>query len=258
MVKNDWNPELYLKFDKERTQPSIDIVSKINIETPQKIIDIGCGPGNSTQILKARWPESSILGIDNSESMIARAKSDFPDQKWQLFDAETDTFQDTYDIVYSNATIQWIHNHDLLLKNLSHVVNSGGALAIQIPLFFNMPLGKSISKIAQDKRWVHKTRTVDALFTILNFAEYYNILSPLFKKIEMWETQYIHIMNSHSSILEMIRGSGLRPYIDRLESNEEKMQFEKAVLDSITSDYKVQKDGKVLFPFDRLFFIGYK
>lgn len=258
MVKNDWNPELYLKFDKERTQPSIDLVSKIHIENPRKIIDIGCGPGNSTQILKARWPESSILGIDNSESMISRAKSDFPDQKWQLFDAGTDTFQDTYDIVYSNATIQWIHNHDLLLQKLSDIVNHGGVLAIQIPLFFNMPLGKSISRIAQNSRWVNKTKDVDALFTILNYFEYYDILSVLFKKIELWETQYIHIMDSHSSILEMIRGSGLRPYLDRIDNKEENMQFEQMVLESIKSDYRVQKDGKVLFPFDRLFFIGYK
>ncbi|HEX2959861.1 MAG TPA: methyltransferase domain-containing protein [Chitinispirillaceae bacterium] len=241
----------------ERTQPSIDLISKIAIDKPRKIIDIGCGPGNSTQILNERWSSCDILGIDNSESMISRAQSDFPDQKWQLFDAETDTFQDTYDVVYSNATIQWIHNHGLLLKKLSDIVNSGGVLAIQVPLFFSMAIGKSLRRIAQDKRWAHNTKDVDGLFTMLNYFDYYDILSGLFNKIDLWETHYIHIMDSHSSILDMIRGAGLRPYIDRIENNEEKMQFEKTVLDSITSDYRVQKDGKVLFPFD-LFFIGYK
>ncbi len=258
MAKKDWNPELYLKFDKERTQPSIDLISKIEIDKHQKIIDIGCGPGNSTQILRARWPSCDILGIDNSESMISRAKVDFPDQQWQLFDADNGIFKDTYDIVYSNATIQWIHNHDLLLKKLSDIVNPGGVLAIQVPLFFNMQIGKSINRIAQDNRWGQKTKDVRALFTMLDYSEYYDILSGLFKKIEMWETQYIHIMNSHSSILEMIRGAGLRPYLDRIENNEEKILFEQAVLDSIKSDYRVQNNGNVLFPFDRLFFIGYK
>jgi trans-aconitate 2-methyltransferase len=258
MAKNDWNPELYLKFDKERAQPSIDLVAKIEMETPQKIIDIGCGPGNSTQILRERWSASHILGIDKSESMITRAQSDFPDQQWQLFDVETDTFQDTYDIVYSNATIQWIHSHDLLLKKLSEIVNPGGALAVQIPLFFDMPIGKSISRVAQDNRWADKTKDVDSLFTMLNCGEYYDILSGLFKKIEMWQTHYIHIMDSHSSILEMVQSTGLKPYLEKIDDNKEKVLFEEMVLDSIKYDYRVQKDKKVLFPFDRLFFIGYK
>jgi trans-aconitate 2-methyltransferase len=258
MNKKDWNPELYLKFNKERIQPSIDLVSRIEIENPKKIIDIGCGPGNSTQILRERWSHSHIVGIDKSESMISKAANDFPTQEWKLFDVETDEFQDKYDIVYSNATIQWIHNHDLLLKKLGKIVSTNGAIAIQIPLFFNMPLGQSISKIAQDSRWLNLTKDVDKLFTILNHFEYYDILSKNFVKVEMWETHYIHIMESHLSILEMIRSTGLKPYIDKLVTDDDKKQFDDMVFDSIKSDYSIQKNGKVLFPFNRLFFIGYK
>ena len=105
MKNTDWNPGLYLKFDKERIQPSIDLVSRIRIDNPSRIIDIGCGPGNSTQILFQRWPGSMILGIDNSPAMIAKAKKDYPNQNWEMLDAAKDEFSETYDVIFSNATI---------------------------------------------------------------------------------------------------------------------------------------------------------
>ena len=213
---------------------------------------------SSTQILYKRWSSSNILGIDKSESMINKAVADFPNQKWKLFDIETNDFQDMYDIVYSNATIQWVPNHNDLLKKLSDIINPYGVLAIQIPLFFNMPLGKSISNIAQYSNWSHLTKDVDKLFTILNCSEYYDILSDLFKKINIWETDYVHIMDSHFSILEMIRSTGLKPYIDKLDNDDKKEIFEDMVLNAIKSDYPIQKDKRILFPFKRLFFIGYK
>lgn len=252
------NPELYLKFNNERIQPSIDLVSKIEIKDPKKIIDIGCGPGNSTQILRQRWPGSSILGIDKSETMISRAFSDFPNQEWKLFDVETDPFQDTFDLVYSNATIQWIHHHDILLENLSAILNPNGVLAIQVPLFFDMPLGKSIYRVANHPKWAPFTKDAHQLYTSLNGCEYYDILSNLFRRVDMWKTDYIHIMDSHNSILEMVRSTGLRPYLNKITGTDERSQFEEMVLQSIQSDYPSQKNGRVLFPFKRLFFVGYK
>lgn len=116
MTKNDWNPDLHLKFDKERIQPTIDLLSRIEFDSPSKIIDIGCGPGNSTQILAQRWPKSQITGIDNSQAMIDKACHDFPDQEWKLLDDGSDKLQGKFDIVFSNAAIQWIPNHFELLQ----------------------------------------------------------------------------------------------------------------------------------------------
>ena len=115
-MKKDWNPELYLKFDKERTQPSIDLVKRINFDKPERILDIGCGPGNSTQILVLRWPDSEIIGIDNSPAMIEKARKDYPKQEWRILDAGTDEITGIFDIVFSNATIQWIPDHIKLLN----------------------------------------------------------------------------------------------------------------------------------------------
>lgn len=256
MNKKDWNPDLYLKYGKERIQPSIDLISRIDYDNPSTIIDIGCGPGNSTQILYQRWPDSKILGIDNSEAMINKAKQDYPNQEWKIVDAEKEVIAGKYDIVFSNATIQWIPNHAELFQRLKNNLTDKGIIAIQLPLFFDMPLGKSIAKISEDKRWDHLTESVNDLFTIHNSSEYYDILSEIFPSFEIWETDYIHIMDSHNSILEMIRSTGLRPYLDRLTNNIDKKEFEVKVLEEITNDYKEQRDGKVLFPFKRLFIIA--
>jgi trans-aconitate 2-methyltransferase len=249
---------LYLKFGKERIQPTIDLVSKIDFANPATIIDIGCGPGNSTQILLQRWPESKIVGIDNSEAMIQKAKQDYPAQEWKLMDADKELIPGRYDIVFSNATIQWIPGHFGLLQRLRNNLTENGLLAIQLPLFFEMPLGKSIAKISKEKRWAHLTEIVNDLFTIHSPSEYYNMLSEIFSSFEIWVTDYIHVMDSHHSVLEMIRSSGLRPYLDRLETKADKKDFEALVFEDIKNDYKAQPDGKVLFPFTRFFMIARK
>ena len=258
MNKKDWNPELYLKFDRERIQPSIDLVSHINHKNPSKIIDIGCGPGNSTQILVQRWPDAEITGVDNSQSMIERALKDYPNQKWRLLNVGTEEIKGKYDIVFSNATIQWIPDHSQLLKVFYDLLKDKGIIAVQLPLFWDMPVGKAILRIAANSRWYTATRGVSDLFTIHDYSFYYDRLSELFNSVEIWATDYFHMLSSQLSILEMVRGAGLRPYLDRLESDIDKKDFEETVLIEIFKDYPLQKDGKVLFPFKRLFFVAIK
>ncbi len=256
MNNKDWNPDLYLRFGKERIQPSIDLVSRIKIDDPSKIIDIGCGPGNSTQVLAQRWPDSDIIGIDNSPAMIEKAKKDYPDQNWEILDARKDEFTDTYDIIFSNATIQWIPDHEALFKKLFRSLNKKGLLAIQIPMFWDMHIGKAIENIANEDRWKPLTKVASEIFTIHNYSFYFNQLSLFSNDIDIWETYYMHIMDSHLSILEMVRSAGLRPYLDRLETSNDKNDFEAQVLSEIIKDYPKQKNGKVIFPFKRLFFIA--
>lgn len=257
-MSKDWNPELYLKFDKERTLPSIDLVSRIDLLNPRNIIDIGCGPGNSTQILVQRWPDSEILGVDNSPSMIEKAKRDYPKQNWSILDAGTDMINNKYDLIFSNASIQWIPNHVELFKKFNSALTENGVLAIQIPKFWEMPLGKAISGIASNNEWHNITKGVVELFTIHNYSFYYDHLAELFHSIELWETDYIHILDTQISILEMISSTGLKPFLDRMESDIDRKEFQNMVLNEIIKDYPSQKNGKVLFTFKRLFFIAKK
>jgi trans-aconitate 2-methyltransferase len=257
-MMNDWNPDLYLQFRSERTQPSIDLIARINLVKPKSIIDIGCGPGNSTQVLVNRWPKAKITGLDSSSGMIKKAKHDYPNQEWIAADASTYEPEIKYDIVFSNAVIQWIPNHVNLLKRFNGMLSNSGLVAIQIPLFWDMPLGKIINYTSKDSRWKKKMGGVSDLFTIHNYSFYYDQLSEQFNSIEIWETQYLHIMNSHLSILKMMRSTGMKPYLDKLDNDSEINMFEKEVLREIENAYLKQKNGKVILPFKRLFFIGYK
>jgi trans-aconitate 2-methyltransferase len=256
--KQDWDPRLYLKFNKERIQPSIDLVSRINFEQPGRIIDIGCGPGNSTRILTERWPRAEVTGADNSPAMIKKASEDYPDQKWILFDACKDKADGKFDIVFSNATIQWLPDHNKLIQRFSEMLTDKGCLAIQLPLFSDMPLGKAISEASRSERWHSLMAGVDNLFIIHTPSYYFDQLSRYFSSSEIWVTDYFHVMDSQMSILEMIRSTGLKPYLERISGKNEKEQFENEIFQSITRDYPLQENGRVLFPFKRLFFVAIK
>ncbi|MDA3892166.1 MAG: methyltransferase domain-containing protein [Salinivirgaceae bacterium] len=256
MRKKDWNPTSYLKFNKERLLPSIDLLARIDMDKPLKIIDIGCGPGNSTQVLAQKWPEAYILGVDKSPSMIEKAKTDFPNQQWSVLDLEKEEINDRYDVIFSNATIQWIPEHFKLFSKFKNALNPNGIVAIQLPLFTAMPLGKSIYEISKRDQWNNQIGNVSDVFTIHNPSIYYDFLSELFPKVEIWETHYTHIFEAHQFIFDMIHSTGLRPYLNALNTPEEKVAFENSVLESINKDYPAQKNGNVLFPFKRLFLIA--
>ncbi len=258
MKAKDWNPALYLKYGRERLQPSIDLMSRIAVEKPGDIIDIGCGPGNSTRILSQRWPAARITGVDKSPSMIEQARRDLPNGRWELADVSTADLGETYDIVFSNAAIQWIPDHAGLLSKFAGLLARGGVLAVQVPLFGEMRLGQIIADVGVNGPWSDLTRDAAGLLTRHTRSFYYDRLSELFSSIEMWETHYVHEMDSHTSIIEMISSTGLRPYLERLKNDDAKDGFINQVMDRIADEYPIQKNGKVLFPFRRLFFIAGK
>jgi trans-aconitate 2-methyltransferase len=254
----DWNPDLYLKFRNERTQPSIDLISKINISFPPKsIIDIGCGPGNSGQALLQRWPAARLTGVDNSENMIEKAKKSYPNNTWIVADASKYVSSDKFDIVLSDATIQWIPHHEALFKKMNDLLNPGGVLAISVPRFDEMPISKIIQNISSKEKWKEKTKGCAETFTRYDYKFYYELLSTTYQTIEFWQTDYIHALESQFAIVEWTRSTGMKPYLDRL-TDKEKLQFEDEVLSEIKNEYPVQNNGKVLFPFKRLFMIGYR
>jgi trans-aconitate 2-methyltransferase len=254
----DWNPNSYLKFRDERTQPSIDLVSRIEIVNPGSIIDIGCGPGNSTQVLLKRWPNADIVGLDNSQEMIAKAKSDYPGRKWILADAAHYDPKQSFDIVFSNATLQWIQDHEKLISRLYSFLKTGGALAVQVPANNESPLHNSLRTVSKDDRWSKFTGDCDGLLNYQSASYYYDILVSLSSKIDLWETTYYHILSHHQALIEWYRSTGMRPFLERLPDDYCRMQFEDEVLNGCRESYKVQKDGKMLYPFNRIFFIAYK
>ena len=250
----DWNPSLYLKFGRERLQPTVDLVSRIDREQPQRILDIGCGPGNSTAVLRNRWTEAEITGLDSSPAMIERARESGIEADWIIADASTARFPGAWDLIFSNAAYQWIAGQSELFHKLRSNLIPGGVMAAQIPLFMEMPMSRIISEEAIKPRWGFSGDF--GRLMIHSREEYYDILSGLFEHVDLWVTDYIHVMESHESIFEMMQSTALKPFLSCLEIEEERAAYKEEILKGIEREYPARGNGKVLFPFRRLFFIA--
>ncbi|MBU1692689.1 MAG: methyltransferase domain-containing protein [Verrucomicrobia bacterium] len=252
-----WDPNTYLRFGDERTRPAADLAFRVALEAPRTVIDLGCGPGNSTQVLRQRWPGARVCGLDNSPEMIAAARQSYPGQEWMQADIEGWSADVPYDVVFSNAALQWVRDHVALTRHLFAQVNPGGALAFQIPSGTYSPVRTFIHEIAQDKAWVSRMDGPSAAVTMEEPQVYYDALAPQAKSVDIWETEYCHVMESPSAIVEWISSTGLRPFLDALDSPEEKQRFVTRLAERVTEAYTTRSDGRVLFPFKRTFVIAY-
>lgn len=255
---SDWNSQQYLKFKKERTQPSVDLANRITVRHPQRIIDIGCGPGNSTAVLKNRYPDAYILGADFSPNMIEKARADHPDMDFMLFDAtkDFDKLDGKFDIVFSNACIQWIPDHKKLLPDMMRILEPGGVLAIQVPNQSEMPINSIVSQVIKTDKWKNKLAQKREFYNLTQ-EEYFDILADISSDFSMWKTVYFHRLPSQQSIVEWYKSTALKPFLDVL-SEEEKIDFEEDILEEVKKHYPVQANGEVIFRFSRLFFIAEK
>ena len=252
-----WNPELYLQFANERTQPSLDLVARIALGNPSRIADLGCGPGNSTQVLHRRWPNAEIFGLDNSPEMIASAQTQFPTQKWLCEDAATWHAETPFDLVFSNALLHWLPNHEILFPHLMTQVARGGAFAVQVPEHYDSPFQKCTLELARQARWSERLEPATRALTRGSASFYYDLLQPLSARIDLWETEYLHVMDDAQSIVRWFQSTGLRPYLAEL-TDDEQTDFLLELGAACEAAYTRQRDGRVLFAFRRLFFVAYK
>ncbi|WNY23989.1 Trans-aconitate 2-methyltransferase [Methanimicrococcus hongohii] len=250
-----WDAKQYLKFEKERTQPAVDLINRLTLKNPKRILDIGCGPGNSTRLIKDKYPEAYVLGIDKSPEMIETAKTDNPDIDFLIADAgeELEKTGSGYDIVLSSAAIQWIPNHKELMVKMLSLLNPGGMLAVQVPLTDKMPMYQKIMPdLLASPEWGNEF-AVKRFFHTLEAEQYYDLFSEISSDFTMWETVYYHRMDSCENIMEWYRGTGLRPYLEQLTLEKAEL-FEKEICNQLDEYYSKQIDGAIILKFPRLFF----
>lgn len=251
---SEWNSDLYLKFKQQRTQPAFDLAKRVEKYHPFSVADLGCGPGNSTAVVKAVFPDARLVGIDNSVNMIEKARKTCPDIEFKLGDIQDLT--EKYDLIFSNACLQWIPNHPVLLPYLMEQLNDNGVLAVQIPINWEEPLFKIIRDTAEQSDFDFSQAFFEnnnALFP----NDYYEILSGCASGFDIWETVYYHEMPSHEELINWVRSTRLRPYLDCLNESEKEI-FEAELLARVKKEYAVMKNGNVLFKFRRLFFVAVK
>lgn len=260
-----WDPNQYLRFGDERTRPCRDLVARIALDTPARIVDLGCGPGNSTDILADRWPEASILGLDSSADMIASARdahaSEDPARRtWATGEiaAWARDESDMYDLVFSNAALQWVPDHGTLYPQLFARVAPDGALAVQVPDNFGAVAHQTMRELAASPGW--RKRFPDGAvreWYVHDLAFYYDMLAPRASRIDAWTTEYLHVLPSADAIVEWYRGSGLRPFLDILTLGEQE-QFVDAFRIRMQAAFPPRPNRRVLFPFRRFFLIVYR
>jgi trans-aconitate 2-methyltransferase len=253
-----WNADQYLRFAAERTQPAIDLAARIQISAPARLIDLGCGPGNSTEVLARCWPGSDLVGLDSSASMIEAAKRDHPQWHWLTGDIATWSSAEPFDIVFSNAALQWVPDHRACLPKLFRSVARDGALAFQVPANLGAPAHRLMRELGASDRWSSSFRGTVREWHVEEPSVYYDVLAPLAKHVQLWTTEYIHILPDAKAVVEWYRGTGLRPWLDQLPDESSRERFLTEYQELINVAYPSQPDGRVLFPFRRLFVIAYR
>ncbi len=251
-----WNPAQYLKFVGERTRPSLDLCFRIPLEAPGRILDVGCGPGNSTRVLRERWPSAHILGIDSSPEMIAEAAKTYPQGTWRVADATAFQGDPMFDVVFANAVLQWLPGHEDLVPRLLGMTTPGGYLAVQVPSDPDAPIRRAMLTASRQSRFRGALDGAEGSLTFHDARFYYDLLVPIASQLDLWETTYFHQMESHQALVDWFESTSMRPFLERLPDPDDQTAFKDEVLAACKNEYPCTADGKVLLPFQRLFFMA--
>jgi trans-aconitate 2-methyltransferase len=282
-----WNPDQYLKFFDERTQPCRDLAARVSLPQVRTVIDLGCGPGNSTQVLAERWPEAEITALDSDTAMInvaiesnrrgrwitgdiakwaaekpgaAAAGSDKPDEAaGSSTEGGAGNDGELYDVVFSNAALQWLPDHATLYPQIFAHVAPGGAFAMQIPSSFDRPAHRLLREMAAAigwRKWFPSGRVRN--WHSQNWEFYYDLMSPLASRVDVWQTEYFHVMPNAEAVVEWYKGTGMRPYLTAIGEDADREKFIAEYTEKIRAAYPPRPDGRILFPFLRIFIVAYR
>lgn len=250
-----WDPTQYLKFAGERVRPAIDLLARIPIAKPESVVDLGCGAGNLTPMLRERWPQALLTGIDSSPEMLAKARADHPQTTFVQADIGHWRPAQQADVVYSNATLQWLPGHETLIPRLLDAVRPGGWLAIQMPRNFGAPSHTAVSATIEHGPWRGKLEPLLRRHPVAAPHDYWRLLHEDAADLHIWETEYLQVLDGENPVAEFTKGTWLKQFLDRLQEPE-RGDFEASYRARVLSTYPRESDGHTLFPFRRLFIVA--
>jgi trans-aconitate 2-methyltransferase len=246
----DWNPSLYLQFASERTRPAAELLARVAKPSAKHIADLGCGPGNSTELLRGAWPDAVITGVDNSPAMLDKAQKALPDCQFVNADIGAWQPEQPLDVLYANASLQWVSGHSTLFPHLASLLAKDGVLAVQMPDNWQEPSHALMRQVAAELGHPAHGR-----IPLESVQHYYDLLSGSGCEVDIWRTTYFHPMASHQAIVEWLSATGLRPFLQDLDSVSQKA-FLSRYLQLLEEHYPRQQNGQILLAFPRLFIIA--
>ena len=256
-MAHQWDAEHYLRFADARTLPAIDLLSRIALAAPCRVVDLGCGPGNSTAPLKARWPDAAVTGIDSSEELLTAGRRDHPGIAFVTGDIARWAAAEPVDLVFANASLQWVGDHDRLMPRLFDQAAPGGVLAVQMPRNHDFATHLLMRQVAAEGEWRDRLAGAREASPVKPPEFYYDLLAPRAAGFTLWETNYIQIVDGVPAIIAWLHGTGLRPFLARL-TDAERPVFLARYAALLAEAYKARADGRILLPYPRLFFIASK
>ncbi len=255
---HEWEPDRYLRFARERARPAEDLLARLDLESPGRIYDLGCGTGHITRRLAARWPGATVVGVDVSPAMLARARAEPGSVEWVEADLAVWTPPQPADLIFSNAALHWLDDHAALFPRLVGALAPGGLLAVQMPRNYDRPSHTAIAETVRNGPWAGRLVPLLRATPVAPPENYLALLLPLVSDVEIWETTYYHLLAGEDPVAEWTRSTALRPILKALGSDEEREAFMAAYARRLARAYPRRADGRTVFPFRRLFILAHR
>lgn len=246
----DWSPTLYLQFGSERSRPAAELLGRVALENVRTVADLGCGPGNSTALLHHRWPLAKITGVDSSPNMLNEARVALPNCHFIEADIGAFEVEQPLDLLYANASLQWVPDHYELFPHLVSQLKRNGVLAVQMPDNWLEPTHVLMREVAYEQGYPDRGSA-----PLPGVHAYYDILTEAGCDVDIWRTTYYHIMDSHQSIIDWVSATGLRPWLQDLSESEQRNYLAR-YHELLQEQYPLQENGKILLAFPRLFIVA--
>ncbi|HEY2050729.1 MAG TPA: trans-aconitate 2-methyltransferase [Caulobacteraceae bacterium] len=252
----NWSARQYVAFEEERTRPVRDLLAAVPRDSALRAIDLGCGPGNSTEVLLDRFPDAAVSGLDSSPDMIEAARRRLPAVEFEVGSVEDWDGPGPLDVILANAVFHWVPDHAHLFARLVEKLDPGGVLAVQMPDNLDEPSHRLMREIAAEGPWADQLAAAAGARTEVQTAEwYFRLLQPLCARVDVWRTTYHHLLAGPSAVVEWFKGSGLRPFLAPLDEAH-RAAFLARYEAAIAVAYPPAADGTVLLPFPRLFIVA--
>ena len=250
-----WDPQLYSAFAAPRLRPALDLMARVGAEAPDLVADLGCGTGNVTRLLAERWPQATVTGVDSSPEMLEAARAESPAIAWREAEIAGWDPGRPVDVLFSNAALHWLGDHGALFRRLMEVLADGGWLAVQMPHNHDAASHVAMAEAAAAGPWRDTLAPLLRHRPVAEPAFYYDVLASMADYLDIWETEYLHVLQGDNPVVTWTTGTALRPLLDALDEPW-RTAFQTDYAARIRAAYPPRADGHTLLPFKRLFIVA--